>query len=79
MKPFVINIGDACYKKNPALGHYSGTCKVDFVQNVTAYYKHHAGVEIPDESVYFFDDACVNVAGFRGSKYHAHQILGRTL
>lgn len=74
LKPFIINIGEACEKKDPSLGKFSGACKVDFVQNLTAYYKHVAGVTIPDEHVYFFDDACVNVAGFKGTKYRARQI-----
>jgi len=74
LKPFIINIGQACYNKDPSLGKFSGTCKVDFVRNVTAYYNHFENVTIPDENVYFFDDACVNVAGFQGSKYRARQI-----
>jgi len=74
LKPFIINIGAACEKKDPSLGKFSGTCKVDYVQNITAYYKAVENVTIADEDVYFYDDACVNVEGFKGSKYRARQI-----
>lgn len=74
LKPFIINIGAACYQKDRTLGKFSGVCKVDFVKHVIAYYRKYANIEIPDENVHFYDDACVNVAAFRGSKYRAHQI-----
>merc|ERR1712176_1148440 len=73
LRPFIINVGEACKMMNPKLGRYSGTCKVDFVKNITAYYMHYAGENIPDQNVYFFDYSCVNVASFRGTKYHARQ------
>merc|ERR1712066_504266 len=74
LRPIIINIRAACQKKDESLGKYSGVCKVDFVEKVVAYYKHTVNVDIPDDRVYFFDDACVNVAGFQGTNYHARQI-----